>query len=374
MFSNDNQLTEFIETFSKHKDVLRNLCNEEKDKLSKEIENVSEHFDVKRDYLIKEANELFEYNTSNFKHSSEGLKYTFELLKKDDPDCNLLKESLDLDSETETFSGTVLKKDLDLHDKSIVYKIYRIRTTANAVAQSQTSNKSNILLLHGTRGQNIKGILKEGFKPSQGGKFGPGVYLTNSFRWASSYGKCFINDEGTPKKMTYLFVNKVRLNDAEGPPRKLHKVTPSKEPTENNPYFAKPNTPIPTYINGKKIVHLDILGFLRHGVCWQDYNNGDQVLNVFKANSPSLTQVNLKDSSQDMFDSEENKISMGNFQVDVEDEKIAVAHHNLVTPAYLIEIEGKQSLSEFVNDILYVKFNVRRFNLTSTLSKELKSD
>ena len=132
-----------------------------------------------------------------------------------DSDYKLLKQSLDLDSETNTFSGTALKKHRGLKDKNTVYKMYRVRTAVDVVAQSETSNNSNILLLHGTRGQNIEGILKEGFKPSQDGRFGPGVYLTNSFRMASRYGNCFVNDELVPKKMMYLFVNKVRQTVTE---------------------------------------------------------------------------------------------------------------------------------------------------------------
>ena len=175
MFSNDQKLTEFIERFSGNKDVLRKLCNEEKDKINKEIENEVKEFNETKEYLLKEANELFEYNTSNFKQSSEGFKYKLELLKKDDPDYKILKESLGLDPKTNNVSGTILKKDLGVKDKGIVYNIYRVKTTDNFAPQSETSNRSSLLLLHGPRRQNIAGILNEGFKPSQGGRFGPGV-------------------------------------------------------------------------------------------------------------------------------------------------------------------------------------------------------
>ena len=175
MFSTNKMLDEFIERFSGNGDLLRNLCNEEKDKISKEIENAVKEFNETKEYMIKEANELFEYNTSNFKQSSKGFKNTVELLKKDEPDYNILKQSLHLDS------NTALKRDRGLKNKKIVHNVYRVRPTVNVVAPSGACNSSNILLLHGTRGQNIEGILKEGFKPSQGGRFGPGVYLTNNF-------------------------------------------------------------------------------------------------------------------------------------------------------------------------------------------------
>ena len=100
MFSNDKKLTEFIENFSESKDLLRNLCNGEKDKISKEIENALNGFNETKEYLIKEANELFEYNTSNFKQYSEGFKHKLEMLKKDEPDYNILTESLHLEDES----------------------------------------------------------------------------------------------------------------------------------------------------------------------------------------------------------------------------------------------------------------------------------
>ena len=362
MFSNNKKLYELIKRYGYSS---RNLSNEEKDKISKEIENAAKDFDEIKKDLIKEASELFEYNTSNFKQSSEGLKYQLELLKKNEPDYNLLKESLDLDSKTDTFSETLFKNDLDLKNKNIVIKIYRVRTTADVVAQSQTSNNSCLLLLHGTRGQNIEGILKEGFRPSQSGKFGPGVYLTNSSRIAFRYANSFVNDEGVPKKMTYLFVNKVSQTDAQEPPRKLRKLTHSEDPTESNSFFAKSNTPKAEYRNGKKIKSSRASKFFISRVFkdnWQDYISGQPVLKVFQDDFFSKNQVSLQDSPQDKFDSKENKISKGTFQVNLEEGKIAVAHHDLVTPAYLIEIEQKLSLSELVNDILYIKFNVYRFH------------
>ena len=128
MFSNNEKLTEFIQTFSENEDILSELCNEEKNKISKEIENISGQFDMTKKYLLNEAKELFAYNTSNFKQPSEELKYKLELLENDDPDYNI-----------------IISKDLVLKDKSLVYNIYRVRTTDNVAAQSQTSNSINII-------------------------------------------------------------------------------------------------------------------------------------------------------------------------------------------------------------------------------------
>ena len=92
---------------------------------------------------------------------------------------------------------------------------------------------------------------------------------------------------------------------------------------------------------------------------WQEYIINEPVLRIFQ--NFSGNQVNMEYSSQDLIDSDENKISKGTFQVELEENKVAVAHHILVTPAYLIEIEGRQNVSNFVKNISCIKFNVRRF-------------
>ena len=95
--------------------------------------------------------------------------------------------------------------------------------------------------------KHVERMLKVGFKPSKSGSYGSGVYLTNSFKMAFSYGKnSFINDEGASKNPTYMFVNKVRHTDPEEPPRKLSKVK------LRNFSFAKSNSSVPIYKNGKK--------------------------------------------------------------------------------------------------------------------------
>ena len=99
-------------------------------------------------------------------------------MKSDDPDHNTLKYSLDLDFNLDSFGGTVLKE--DLKNKSISYKIYRVKATNNDLQKSKASVLSRLLLLHGTQRPNSESILKEGFKPLQSGSFGPEVYLADS--------------------------------------------------------------------------------------------------------------------------------------------------------------------------------------------------
>ena len=65
------------------------------------------------------------------------------------------------------------------------HKIYRV---IEGDSDQKTKQKSdNMLLFHGTSVNGVRGILKEGFRPSTGGSFGPGVYLTASPSTAYSY-------------------------------------------------------------------------------------------------------------------------------------------------------------------------------------------
>merc|ERR1739840_12292 len=109
------------------------------------------------------------------------------------------------------------------------YNIYRVKATGEDIEESKSSESSSLLLLHGTKGPNVEGVLKEGFRPSKSGNFGPGVYTTNSFNYANIYGNCFVNDEGIPRHLSYLFVNKVKRTKSKTTSTKLNKVEPVSE-------------------------------------------------------------------------------------------------------------------------------------------------
>ena len=70
-------------------------------------------------------------------------------------------------------------------------------------------------------------------------------------------------------------------------------------------------------------------------------------------NDESDELVNFEASPQDKYDSKNNKIPQGTFERHSEDAIIALAHHDLVTPAYLLEIESKPSLKEITEDVLF---------------------
>ena len=55
--------------------------------------------------------------------------------------------------------------------------MYRVNPTDATENETKTSKKLKLLLLHGTKGSNVAGILKVGFKPSKIGTFGPGEFI-----------------------------------------------------------------------------------------------------------------------------------------------------------------------------------------------------
>ena len=65
------------------------------------------------------------------------------------------------------------------------HKIYRVKQRVSDNSSKQKND--NMLLFHGTNLESAVGILKGGFKPTTIGKFGPGVYLTESPSCAVSY-------------------------------------------------------------------------------------------------------------------------------------------------------------------------------------------
>ena len=79
----------------------------------------------------------------------------------------------------------------------------------------------NLLLFHGTSLENSVGIIEEGFRPSEKGRFGPGVYLTASSACAMGYAITRSQDkkllvpnsiawgQQPPNMMHCVFVNEV---------------------------------------------------------------------------------------------------------------------------------------------------------------------
>ena len=62
--------------------------------------------------------------------------------------------------------------------------------------------------------------------------------------------------------------------------------------------------------------------------------------------------LNTEESQLDVHDRYNRKLLKGSFQK-VDKESIVLAHHRLVVPAYLIEIEEKTDADDIVDGILY---------------------
>ena len=311
MFSKEGKKGDFLKDHPNFETFLTNLYEDEVERANKETKYLKDRYDLNKEYLIDNLNQKVSYNTSKFKNSSEqGFKYKLELLGNEDSNYKLLKESLSLDKkvdlwlERHRFGNYKFK--IDENHVVKLYNIYKIIRTDDV----QTGfDCKQLLLLHGTKASNVEGILKEGFKPSKHGSYGPGVYLTNSGNMACKYGRCYGQENGIVKKLTYLFVNRIKPTDEPKPPRKFNET-------------------------------------------YEEYQKNEPFLQAFNPKTKDL--VSLEDNDQCYIDNKFNKIVQGKFQK--VNPKIFLAHQDLVTPAFLIEIEEQQNATIFAKDILYNPF------------------
>ena len=83
--------------------------------------------------------------------------------------------------------------------------IQAYKVTNNNPVKNVEEKSNNLMLFHGTCEKGAIGILKEGFKNSEEGWFGKGVYLTHCSEVALDY--CFRADMNSSDR--YFFVNEV---------------------------------------------------------------------------------------------------------------------------------------------------------------------
>ena len=90
-------------------------------------------------------------------------------------------------------------------------------------------------------------------------------------------------------------------------------------------------------------------------ISFEKYGSTEPVVKVFNFENKL---INFEDSSQDKFDSTNRKILKGIFQTDYNrmNEKITLAHPDLVIPVYLIEIQEETSVEEIVQYALNSDF------------------
>ena len=315
MPSTKKEIDDFLRSYPNCKSFLYDFMKRKKEELKNEIKK------DKMTNLVEKAKSLIEYDVTNFKKSDlPQFKYKLELLQSDDSDFKVLEKSFNLDDQTRRSwfyrQNTHLLNEKDTNN---IIKIYRVIPTdsTTTTTESRNSSGSKVLLLHGTNGPNVEEILKAGFKPKKFGFLGHGVYLTDSLKYAYKYGKCFVQEQGMAKKLRYFFVNQVNQTDVQTPTNCLEKSS------------------------------------------FQDYLKNKPVINVF--DGYSAKPANFEDSSQTVFDSRNNKILQGSFVKTHTNQKIVVAHHDIVTPVYLIEINEKRSAKEIASEILYWDLGIERF-------------
>ena len=245
----------------------------------------------------------------------DGSKYKLKMLTPDDlEDYQLLKYSLSLTS------------------KERISKVYRVVPTSKRAAED-----SQELFLHGTKAKNVMGILNVGFKPSENkGSYGYGIYLTDDCRTALWYGESVGRDGETPKKLKHLFVARVNRAGARTSHWKEKKLGKTFE----------------EYMRAEPTVH--------------EYNLSKCFFSKIELDPSSMQREEKGFKS----DSEHNVIKSGRFY-GRNGIKIVLANHNLVTPAYLVEIEEKDSLDMFISK-LYTEFKSKSLKKFYSLKKRLK--
>ena len=122
--------------------------------------------------------------------TDDTFQYDFELLDSSSDEFKCIKEFISVTS------TDYLQKLLQIH------KVFETNPTKTSEVK-----RNNLMLFHGTNEKGVEGILKEGFKNSEKGWFGKGVYMTDCSSVAVSYSrgdkKCQNN------KIRFVFVNEV---------------------------------------------------------------------------------------------------------------------------------------------------------------------
>ena len=136
------------------------------------------------------------------------------------------------------------------------------------------------------------------------------MYLTNRFLYAYNYSKSYATEENVIKHFRHIFVNCVPNPE----------ICQNCEPYQNNTSF-------------------------------EDYLKNEPSVKMY-SNSLNKLSSKVGESQKDLYDSYNRKIFNGSFQ-NVDQQKIVLAHHSLVVPSYLIEIEENTNVDDIVKETLY---------------------
>lgn len=151
--------------------------------------------------LIKAVESAFNVHPYNFHtQTTPDSKYKLEMLPSNDDDYKMLERACQPSDETKGIG--------------CVYKIFE--------NNSPKTEGNKMLLLHGTRNSNVRKIITNGIRQSEGGSCGRGVYMTDDFASACCYGESEAVKNNQLKSFSFVFVFEVRSAE------KLKKFKPSK--------------------------------------------------------------------------------------------------------------------------------------------------
>ena len=127
--------------------------------------------------------------------NKDSWKYNLQLLKETSDEFKLVKEFFNTTSTGHHFNTLELSQ---------VYKVIEQNTK-----DTDNVKSSNLMLFHGTSEKGVAGILETGYRNSEAGDFGRGVYLTESPDLASIYSAGRNPAPNIGKKTNFIFVNEI---------------------------------------------------------------------------------------------------------------------------------------------------------------------
>lgn len=132
--------------------------------------------------------------------TDKSFKYNLKRLDLKTEEFKFIKEFFDLTIDpAHGFKNVFQIKD---------FRIYKV--LENSPRKTEDKKSNNLMLLHGTKKENATGILKTGFRNSESGWFGKGVYMTDCSYTAQDYSIDYSADNlGGTRFFNYVFVNEV---------------------------------------------------------------------------------------------------------------------------------------------------------------------
>ena len=145
-----------------------------------------------------------------------------------------------------------------------IFKKFQIWKVIEQNEKATADEKSNnLMLFHGTSQEGVAGILEYGFKNSEKGYFGEGVYMTEDSERASCYSLMSVMTHDFlnclfSKSFSFIFVNEVLRSETlqtvlyEDSSKLYHVDTPLKNPFTKYMHYLSPETTEDIYIKDLK--------------------------------------------------------------------------------------------------------------------------